>query len=101
MKLKIIILSQFILIPYCFGQNYNQFIDELTGMHQFDIGVVQMFPGVKTGRAGKDDLFGSDVGNLFEVVLRHVFQLVGHAGAHQRILTSHSNHCVSSRSESR
>jgi hypothetical protein len=36
MKLKIIILSQFILIPFCFGQEYNPFIEELMNQTNLD-----------------------------------------------------------------
>lgn len=36
MKLRIIILSQFILIPFCFSQNYNPFIEELMNQTNLD-----------------------------------------------------------------
>ena len=36
MKLKITLLSQFILITFCFGQNYNPFIEELLNQTNLD-----------------------------------------------------------------
>lgn len=36
MKLRIIILSQFILLPFCFSQNHNPFIEELMNQTYLD-----------------------------------------------------------------